>query len=360
MLAHIVLITWGYAAGELGAAPGDVLEPHRRLPRHAARRSPAPLCLVMVVVTSVRAARAPAALRVVAPAAPLRLPRRRPGPAAPAVDRPGVPRLDRPPPSSGGRLWGAAAGAVLVWRVGLPLWRNAAARPAGHLGRAARRDGVVSVYLTGRGLDRLPVEAGQFFTWRFLGRARLDPRPPLLAVRRPGRPQPADHRQGRSATAARASARLRPGTRVLVEGPYGRLSRPAPAPGRRVALIGAGVGITPLRALAEGLHVRAGRRRAAAPLHRPAAVRRASSTSSPASAACRCSGCPAAGARPDSWLGDGVGTGRRPDRAALLGARHRRARRLRLRPRSWTDAVRRTLAAAGLPADQLHVETFGW
>jgi ferredoxin-NADP reductase len=29
-------------------------------------------------------------------------------------------------------------------------------------------------------------------------------------------------------------------------------------------------------------------------------------------------------------------------------------------PQAWTDAVRATLAAAGLPAVQLHVETFAW
>src|SRR5690242_4791037 len=45
---------------------------------------------------------------------------------------------------------------------------------------------------------------------------------------------------------------LRPGTRALVEGPYGRLSARARTRDK-VALIGAGVGITPLRALAEGL-----------------------------------------------------------------------------------------------------------
>ena len=47
-------------------------------------------------------------------------------------------------------------------------------------------------------------------------------------------------------------AYLRPGTRVLFEGPYGRLSSRARAQ-RKVVLAGAGVGITPLRALAEGL-----------------------------------------------------------------------------------------------------------
>ena len=41
MLAHVVLITSGYAAGSSRASAGDVLGPDRRLPRHAARRWPA-------------------------------------------------------------------------------------------------------------------------------------------------------------------------------------------------------------------------------------------------------------------------------------------------------------------------------
>ena len=111
---------------------------------------------------------APAALRVLAPAAPLRLPRRRPGAAAPAVDRPGVPRPRPAAPSSGGRPGRVAAGAVLVWRVGLPLWRNLRHRlrvtsvvPRGRRRRVGLPD-------RPRGCDRLRVEAGQFFTWRFL------------------------------------------------------------------------------------------------------------------------------------------------------------------------------------------------
>ncbi|MER6799582.1 ferric reductase-like transmembrane domain-containing protein, partial [Amycolatopsis mediterranei] len=62
--------------------------------------------------------------------------------------------------------YAAAAGAVLVFRVGRPVWLNFRHRlvveqvvPEGR--------GVVSVYLRGRDLDRLPVAAGQFFVWRF-------------------------------------------------------------------------------------------------------------------------------------------------------------------------------------------------
>ena len=64
-------------------------------------------------------------------------------------------------------LWAAAAVAVLVWRVALRLWRSL--RHGLRVTTVVRESSdVVSVYLTGRRLDRLPVRAGQFFNVRFL------------------------------------------------------------------------------------------------------------------------------------------------------------------------------------------------
>ncbi|AWS49144.1 ferric reductase [Streptosporangium sp. 'caverna'] len=110
---------------------------------------------------------------------------------------------------------------------------------------------VVSVYLTGAHLDELGAEPGQFFRWRFLApgmwwtanpyslSAPANARFLRITVKGVG-----DH--------SRALARLRPGTRVWAEGPYGALTA---ARRRRpqVLLVGGGVGISPLRALFETL-----------------------------------------------------------------------------------------------------------
>ena len=123
MLAHIVLITWGYAAGELGRTPATLWD-LTSTTRACCWPRPAPSAWSWWWSPASRR-RGAAALRVVAPAAPLRLPRRRAGPAAPAVDRAGVPRLAGGDRLLVGRSGRRAAGAVLVWRVALPLWRSA-------------------------------------------------------------------------------------------------------------------------------------------------------------------------------------------------------------------------------------------
>jgi ferredoxin-NADP reductase/DMSO/TMAO reductase YedYZ heme-binding membrane subunit len=145
-------------------------------------------------------------------------------------------------------LYLCAAGAILTFRLGLPLWRNAR-----HRVRVAKvvheAPGVVSVHLTGRALDRLPARAGQFFLFRFLdgpGWSRANPYS-LSAVPRNDRLRITVKDLG---DGSGRLGRLRPGTRVLIEGPYGRLTADVRL-GRGVVLVASGIGITPLRALLE-------------------------------------------------------------------------------------------------------------
>jgi predicted ferric reductase len=112
-------------------------------------------------------------------------------------------------------------------------------------------DGIVSIYVRGRRLELLGAEAGQFFRWRFLTRRTWWQAHPFslsaaptsqmlrLTVKAVG-----DHTQ--------ILQRLLPGVRVIAEGPYGALTG-VQRTRRRVLLVGAGIGITPLRALLEAL-----------------------------------------------------------------------------------------------------------
>jgi predicted ferric reductase len=147
-------------------------------------------------------------------------------------------------------VWILTAGVVILFRVGQPIIRSLR-----HQLRIAavseEAPGVYSVICSGRRLDRLAVSGGQFFKWRFLTKElwwhahpyslSALPQPPYLRVTIKG-----------VGDQSRAIAILKPGTRVAIEGPYGAFTHHARETDR-VTLIGAGVGITPLRALLEDL-----------------------------------------------------------------------------------------------------------
>jgi predicted ferric reductase len=147
-------------------------------------------------------------------------------------------------------VWAATAGLVLVFRVAQPAWRSLRHRLRVVEVRQ-EAPGVVSVVCRGRHLDRLAVSGGQFFHWHFLTRGMwwqghpyslsALPRPPYIRVTIKG-----------LGDQSRAAASLRPGTRVAIEGPYGTFTDHARLR-EGVALFAAGVGVTPVRALLEGL-----------------------------------------------------------------------------------------------------------
>jgi predicted ferric reductase len=148
-------------------------------------------------------------------------------------------------------LWGVALGSVALGRLVLPLWRNWR-----HQLRVTavvpESDNVVSVYMTGRDLDRMPARAGQFFLWRFMTRDRWwQANPFSLSAAPDGRTL---RLTAKAAGDGSSSLRhVKVGTRVFAEGPYGAFTamhRTRP----ESVLIAGGVGVTPIRALLEELH----------------------------------------------------------------------------------------------------------
>ncbi|MFC5860326.1 ferric reductase-like transmembrane domain-containing protein [Agromyces flavus] len=118
------------------------------------------------------------------------------------------------------------------------------------------RDGIVSVTMRGRTLDRLRASGGQFFIWRFLAAGQWWQAHPysLSAVPR------GDHLRITVRALGDGSATIagiRPGTRVAIEGPYGVFSE-ASRSRRRLTLVGAGIGVTPIRSLLESATFRPG------------------------------------------------------------------------------------------------------
>ena len=140
----------------------------------------------------------------------------------------------------------AVVGALLLWyRVLTPL-RSAARHRFTVQSVRPEAPGIVSVLISGRDFDHLRAEPGQFFRWRFLTRGlwwqshpyslSAMPQPNLMRITVKAR---GDH--------SGSLAGLKPGTRIIAEGPYGAFT--PMLTGRRVLFIAGGVGITPVRAM---------------------------------------------------------------------------------------------------------------
>jgi ferredoxin-NADP reductase len=143
-------------------------------------------------------------------------------------------------------LWLGTLGVVVAARIGLPVWRSLR-HQVRVVGARLEGPGVVSILLRGRRLDRLPAAGGQFFQWRFLRRGLWWQGHPYSLSAAPSGDELritvkdlGDHSAG--------LARLEPGTRVAIEGPYGTFTADT-ATRDRLLIIGAGVGTAPILAL---------------------------------------------------------------------------------------------------------------
>ncbi len=109
--------------------------------------------------------------------------------------------------------------------------------------------GVVSLHITGRGLERLRAVPGQFFLWRFLARGQwMTARPFSLSAAPDGRSLRVTVKALGDHSARLAAVPV--GTRVLAEGPFGVFTD-STRRRERALLIAGGIGITPVRALME-------------------------------------------------------------------------------------------------------------
>ena len=250
---------------------------------------------------------------------------------------------------------------VLVFRVGLPLvrtWRHRL--QVSHV--RAEAPGVVSIYVTGRSLAKLAVAPGQFFVWRFATGAGWTRGHPLSlsAVPTSGGLRITTSTKGDDGDRL---ARLAPGTRVLVEGPYGRLT-PDQQTRPGLVVIGSGLGVTPLVALLQDAAA-SGRTRA-----RPATLLRRASTADPQPLQSDIDRLVAAGSvRVLDLVGPRARIGT-PWLPAHLGHVPGPEALRRLVPDlvdcdvylcgagPWVEAVATDLRAAGVAADALHVERF--
>ena len=252
----------------------------------------------------------------------------------------------------------AALVVTLVYRVWYPL-RLSRRHRLTVTAVTTEAHGISAITMHGRHLDGLRVRSGQFFIWRFLGGPGWTRGHPYTISA-----APRDDRLRISVAvvgdgSARAAA-IPTGTRVLIEGPYGTLTDDLRRH-RSLLMIAAGVGITPFVGMLDDadyapgeatlmyrfrsadaaahldeLHEIAQRRTAA--LHLLAGPRRSS----------------------DSWLPEEVPA--RTDEAALrdLAPNILDSDVFICGPEQWIRLVRRTLIATGVHRKDLHSENYAW
>ena len=217
----------------------------------------------------------------------------------------------------------------------------------------------ISIYLSGRGLERLGGQAGQFYMLRIMNKENWGKPHPFSISAAP------NNRFVRFTIGDRGDFTsqlpdLKVGTRVFLEGPYGVFTEERRTK-EKVTLICAGVGAPPIRALAESMAARPGditiiyRVRSyedAALLSEIEQVARHRGFRLHVLSGKRGTG--------NSWLPAHLTDA--PDHARLIEMNpHISESDVYIcGPGPWTHAVEKSLKRVGTPATQIHAEEFAW
>jgi predicted ferric reductase len=146
-----------------------------------------------------------------------------------------------------------AVGLMFVLGRALPLLRSLA-RPLRVTAVERLGDGAISIWVGGRAVHSMHASAGQFFSLRFGVPGLWWQSHPYSLSHQPLTDglRFTFHARGDD---AEAFARIRPGTRVWLQGPYGTMGAHV-ARHTKVAMIAGGSGIAPLRAILDDLALR--------------------------------------------------------------------------------------------------------
>jgi len=216
----------------------------------------------------------------------------------------------------------------------------------------------VSVYIGGKRLETIGGKGGQFYLLRIMTASQWF-RPHPFSISAAPNSRYVRFSIGNRGDDTSLMPYLRKGTRVILEGPYGvftedRRSKP------KVTLIAAGIGVPPIRALAESMAAKAGdiqviyRTRSeddAALLEELKTVCEVRGFGLHVLTGSRGEGA--------SWMPAGDA---RPDHQRLLELVHDVAGSdvFICGPAAWTRAVEKTLHRVGTPANHIHAEEFAW
>jgi predicted ferric reductase len=247
---------------------------------------------------------------------------------------------------------------LLAYRVFLPVFASLEHQLVVTKVRYEAND-VVSIEMQGRNLPALDVEGGQFFHWRFLAKGLWWHQHPFSVSSAPT----GDTLRITIRALGRGTAQLmtvKPGTRVMIEGPYGIFSDKSRTRAG-LTLIGIGIGIAPIRAILEATQTVPGRTTVILRGHTPSHLYLMREIQ----VLCQDKGArliTLVGSRSQNRLGE----------TSWLPASHRGNRLVDLvpyvassdvyvcGPQAASDLVVADALACGTPADSIHNERFSW
>ena len=246
------------------------------------------------------------------------------------------------------------------------VWYRALAPVVHSLARNLRVQNVVvessdtvSVYVGGKQLEKLKYQAGQFFMLRILTPKQWW-RPHPFSVSAAPNSRFVRFSIGNRGDDTSLMPFLKPGTRVILEGPYGvfteeRRSR------EKVVLIAAGIGVPPIRALAESMAARSGdvtiiyrtrNHEDAALLGELQEIAKRRGFGLHVLSGKR--------AHPQSWLPASQADVPDHVRITQMTPWVSESDVYICGPGAWTKTVEKSLVRAGTPVEQIHAEEFAW
>ncbi len=247
---------------------------------------------------------------------------------------------------------------ILWYRVTKPLIR--AAGIGLKIDRVVRESSdTTSLYLTGKNLAKLGGQSGQFYLLRILTKERWHKAHPFSISAAPN----SQHMRftiGDRGDDTGAMQSIKAGTRVMVEGPYGVFTEERRTK-ERVVLIASGIGIPPIRALAESMAARPGD---ITVIYRVRNDQDASLLNE-IREICRIRGFALhvlAGPRASSSSWMNADGSNHPDiaRLAVMAPWISESDVYVCGPERWTHLVHKSLLRAGTPEEQIHSEEYAW
>lgn len=247
---------------------------------------------------------------------------------------------------------------VLWFRIWIPVRKSFRKRLV--LSQAVRESSdTMSLYLTGKHLDKIEAVAGQFYFLRVMTPKQWwRPHPFSMSAAPNG--EYLRFTIGDRGDDTNMMHRINPGTPIAVEGPYGLFTEERRTR-EQVVLIASGIGIPPIRTLAESMAARAGD---ITVIYR---VRDAQDASllGEMQELCRRRGFPLhviEGKRGpnNSWLNDDGSSAPDVARLTVMAPYVSEADVYICGPKIWTESVIKSVRKAGTSSYNIHTEEFAW